>query len=80
MLTIDRNEAELHACNSTHNGDKPCGRATFLPLFNRNPHPFAIRAVFPTPKAFQGYLTPHLAIGFLPAIEEMPLYSPFKAF
>ena len=24
--------AELHPCNSTHNGDKPCGKERNLPL------------------------------------------------
>jgi hypothetical protein len=78
MVTSGYLNAELHACNSTHNGDKPCGKTAFLILFNGNPHPFAFRAVFPAPKAFQGYLTFHLAIGFQPAVEEIPLYSPIQ--
>ena len=80
MLGRDCVQAELHACNSTHNGDKPCGESDFLSSFNRNPHPLAIRAVFPTSKAFQGYLTFHLAIGFQPAVEEIPPYSPIQDF
>jgi hypothetical protein len=44
--------------------------------FNRNPHPDGESAVFPTPKAFQGYFTFHLEIGFEPAVEEIPLSSP----
>jgi DNA gyrase subunit B len=80
MVARDSAYAELQGCNSTHNGDKPCGKTVFLILFNGNPHPVTFRAVFPTSKAFQGYLTPHLAIGFQPAVEEIPLYSPFKAF
>ena len=72
--------AELHACNFIHNGDKPCGETVFLHLFNGNPHPFAFREVFPAPRAFQGYFTFHLAIGFQPAVEELPLYSPIQDF
>jgi hypothetical protein len=49
--------------------------ATFLDFFNGNPHPLSLRAVFPTPKAFQGYFTSHLEIGFQPAVEEIPLHS-----
>jgi len=78
MLLSDCLYAELHGCNFIHNGDKPCGETVFLQLFNGNPHPAALRAVFPTPKAFQGYLTFHLAIGFEPALEELPLYSPIQ--
>jgi hypothetical protein len=59
-------------------GINPVDRGGFSPLFNRNPHPLALRAVFPTPKAFQGYLDLHLAIGFQPAAEEIPLYSPIQ--
>ena len=78
MLGRDCVQAELHACNSTHNGDKPCGKTLFLILFNGNPHPVYFRAVFPTSKPFQGYSTFNLAIGFQPAVEEKPLYSPVQ--
>ena len=42
----------------------------FFDFFNGNPHPLSLRAVYPTPKAFQGYFTPHLEIGFRPAVEK----------
>jgi hypothetical protein len=61
-------------------GINPVERPPFRALFNRNPHPIVFRAVFATPKAFQGYLTFDLAIGFSPAVEEIPLYRPIQDF
>ena len=31
---MNRTYAELHSCNSTHNGDKPCGKTRFPPLLD----------------------------------------------
>tara|TARA_B110000503_G_scaffold12203_1_gene16468 strand:+ start:3260 stop:3484 length:225 start_codon:yes stop_codon:yes gene_type:complete len=57
-------------------GINPVERAIFPTLLNRNPHPIAERAVFRTPRASRRYFTFNLAIGFEPAVEEIPPYSP----
>jgi hypothetical protein len=57
-------------------GIRSVDEASFLSHLIGNPHPISLRAVFPTSKAFQWYLSFHLTIGFEPAVEELLLYSP----